>query len=58
VAAGDVAIRLAGTTITGNADDGIQAEQGAPGVGTLRLLQSDVFGNADDQLNLDGVTQI
>jgi hypothetical protein len=55
---GDVALTLTKATTNTNADDGIQAEQEAPGVGTLRLVATNVAGNADDQVNLDGVTQI
>jgi hypothetical protein len=50
-----VTIRILGSAITDNDDDGLDAEQESPGVGTLRLSGTNVSGNGDDDLELDGV---
>jgi len=43
------------STITGNSSAGVQAEQTAPGSGTLTIEKSDLSGNGDGETDLDGV---
>jgi hypothetical protein len=53
---GDFGATFVDSTITGNDDEGLAAEQVAPGVGTLRLVGSDLTGNGDPSLDLSGIT--
>ncbi len=45
--------------VTGNGDDGLDLTQAAPGEGLVKIDEdTDVSGNADDDVNPDGVTVV
>lgn len=52
---GDFDVSFENVTVVDNFDDGVTAEQLGEGTGVLRVEDSDVSGNGDDQYNLDGV---
>lgn len=55
---GDFDVSFLNVAIVDNFDDGVTAEQLGEGTGVLRVEDSDVSGNGDDQYNLDGVELI
>jgi len=52
---GSLTALLRNATITGNSSAGIQAEQTAPGMGTLTIQKSNLAGNDNGETDLDGV---
>ncbi len=50
--AGDYDVRLVGTRVTGNDDEGLASLQETPGAGKLVLIGSDLTGNGDPSLDL------
>ena len=54
---GDLRVRVAGSKVKHNGDKGLQVEQFTFGedVGRLKIRFSDISGNADDDLDTDGV---
>lgn len=54
---GDFSGLFVSTEITGNDGSGLKAEQADDGVGSLRVIRSDLTGNADASLDLEGISE-